>query len=149
MTIHVHPEVLVQLQQSPSSSHDDFLIKNTEPLSAAAGPSCCSRGGGSRRRSSHSQTDDDQTVDTISTASSDSFSDCGSRVSFAEELVTDVWTRPATEDDELTDLFYSKEETDRYVGVFCSAVPSRGSADDFSLTVKIFFFFFFLFLAFF
>jgi hypothetical protein len=119
MTIHVHPEVLVQLQQSSPSSHDDFLIQNKEPLSAAAGPSCCSpRGAGSRRLSSHSQTttDDDQTVDTISTASSDSFSDCGcSRVSFAEELVTDVWTRPATEDDELTDLFYSKEETDRYV----------------------------------
>ena len=35
------------------------------------------------------------------------------RVQFADELVTDVWTRPRTPPGDLRALFYSYEETQR------------------------------------
>ena len=51
---------------------------------------------------------------TLSTASlSDDADSIDCRVSFSEELVTDVWERPPTQIEEIPDLFYSKEETDR------------------------------------
>ena len=51
---------------------------------------------------------------TLSTASlSDDAESLDCRVSFSEELVTDVWERPPTQIEEIPDLFYSKEETDR------------------------------------
>jgi len=36
------------------------------------------------------------------------------RVSFAEPLVTQMWTRPYTPRDEISNLFYSTEETQRF-----------------------------------
>lgn len=69
--------------------------------------------------------DEDSSVATISTAS---FSDSDESlleddqqdqprrtVSFAEDLVTDTWTRAKTTREEVADLFYSQEETLRYV----------------------------------
>lgn len=63
--------------------------------------------------------DDDDSVFTVSTASfSDTDSEDGSiqrRVSFAEELVTNEWTRPFTPKEDLSHLFYTTEETQKYV----------------------------------
>jgi hypothetical protein len=55
--------------------------------------------------------DDDFTVST--TSLSDTDSEAERSVSFAEELVTDEWTRPYTPREEVTKLFYSTEETQR------------------------------------
>lgn len=58
--------------------------------------------------------DDEDSVLTLSTASiSDSDSDIERRVSFSEDLVTDEWTRPYTPKDEIHNLYYSTEETQR------------------------------------
>jgi hypothetical protein len=60
--------------------------------------------------------DDD---DSIFTASTDSLSDTDSeldrRVSFADDLVTEEWTRPFTPKEEVNNLFYSSDDTARYV----------------------------------
>ena len=58
---------------------------------------------------------DDQSLCTLST---DSFSDDSTasverRVTFATPLVTDEWTRPWTPREDVADLFYSSEETQR------------------------------------
>jgi hypothetical protein len=57
-------------------------------------------------------TDDD---DTLSTSSLSTDSDCEieRRVSFAEDLVSEEWTRPYTPKEEISALFYSTEETSR------------------------------------
>lgn len=57
--------------------------------------------------------DDDCTVTTATSSSASSFDD-DKRVSFADPLVTDVFTRPRTEQEEISALFYSQEETSRY-----------------------------------
>jgi hypothetical protein len=58
--------------------------------------------------------DDDDSIFTVSTASlSDSDSVIERRVSFADDLVTEEWTRPFTPKDEISTLFYSSEETSR------------------------------------
>lgn len=62
-------------------------------------------------------TSDDQSTCSLSTDSLSSGS-CHSferRVSFAETLVSDEWTRPRTPRDQVLSLFYSTEETQRYV----------------------------------
>lgn len=65
--------------------------------------------------------DEDASIFTLSTASlSDDSSAASSsgeierRVSFAEDLVTDEWTRPFTPKDLIPTLFYSMEETSRF-----------------------------------
>jgi hypothetical protein len=66
-----------------------------------------------------SSVDDEDSVFTVSTAS---FSDTDSedaedlddrRVSFAEDLVTEEWTRPFTAKEDLSLLFYTAEETQK------------------------------------
>lgn len=58
--------------------------------------------------------DDEDSIFTLSTASiSDSDSELDRRVSFSEDLVTEVWTRPFTPKEEVANLFYSTEETQR------------------------------------
>lgn len=53
--------------------------------------------------------------DTLSTASmsSDEESSFDRRVSFSEDLVTEVWTRPLTLKEDVPSLFYSCEDTSR------------------------------------
>jgi len=61
-------------------------------------------------------TSDDQSTCSLSTDSLSSGS-CHSferRVSFAETLVSDEWTRPRTPRDQVSSLFYSTEETQRF-----------------------------------
>jgi hypothetical protein len=59
--------------------------------------------------------DDEDSIFTLSTASlSDSDSEIDRRVSFADDVVTDVWTRPFTPKEEIANLFYSTEETQRF-----------------------------------
>lgn len=55
--------------------------------------------------------------DTVTTASCSSASSLGEdkRVSFAQELVTEVWERPRTPPEDVPDLFFSASETTRYV----------------------------------
>lgn len=59
---------------------------------------------------------DDDSLCTSSTdsLSSDSTHSIERRVSFAKTLVTDEWTRPWTPKEEVSSLFYSSEETQRF-----------------------------------
>jgi hypothetical protein len=82
---------------------DDFLLVNF--------PQMCSGVGKLR-----SSTLDDDTASTGS-FSSDSTDSGLRRVSFANNLVTDSWTRPYTPRSEVSSLFYSTEETTRYVAL--------------------------------
>lgn len=59
--------------------------------------------------------DDDDSVYTNSTGSLSLDSDDDKRVSFATPLVTEVWTREYTSKDEICYLYYSAEETQRWV----------------------------------
>jgi hypothetical protein len=62
----------------------------------------------------HSTYDDEDSVFTLSTASlSDSDSEVERSVSFADDVVTEEWTRPYTPREEVSKLFYSTEETQR------------------------------------
>uniref|UniRef100_A0A7S3DRG5 Uncharacterized protein n=1 Tax=Entomoneis paludosa TaxID=265537 RepID=A0A7S3DRG5_9STRA len=56
--------------------------------------------------------EDDDTLSTASMSSDDQTID--RRVSFCEEAVTAVWTRPFTEKEDIPDLFYSSEDTARF-----------------------------------
>jgi hypothetical protein len=60
-------------------------------------------------------TDDDDTLSTSSLSTDDSTDSEieERRVSFAEDLVSDEWTRPFTPKEEISALFYSTEETSR------------------------------------
>lgn len=60
--------------------------------------------------------DDTASVTTSSTFSSsddDSSAYTARRVCFADQLVTDVWTRPRTPREDLSALYYSSDETQR------------------------------------
>jgi hypothetical protein len=57
--------------------------------------------------------DDDCTVTTASSSAASSLYD-DKRVSFADPLVTEVFTRPRTPREEISKLFYSCEETQRF-----------------------------------
>lgn len=116
MTIQVQQEVLVTLQQSGSSHHawplssslvDDNLHFFRKKSSLQEEDDDC-----------HSSVEkDDDSVLTLSTASlSDDSDDAPLRVvTFAAELVTAEWTRPYSAAADLADLYYSTEETHRYV----------------------------------
>ena len=69
------------------------------------------------RRPTRCESFDSLDDDTVTTASSSSASSCGDdkRVSFAEQLVTDVWERPRTPPELVPTLFFSASETTRYV----------------------------------
>eukprot|EP00527_Entomoneis_sp_CCMP2396_P000741 CAMPEP_0198154576 /NCGR_PEP_ID=MMETSP1443-20131203/68664_1 /TAXON_ID=186043 /ORGANISM="Entomoneis sp., Strain CCMP2396" /LENGTH=203 /DNA_ID=CAMNT_0043821257 /DNA_START=1142 /DNA_END=1753 /DNA_ORIENTATION=- len=56
--------------------------------------------------------DDDDTLSTASMSSDEETID--RRVSFCKDVVTDVWTRPFTEKEDLSYLFYSPEDTARF-----------------------------------
>ena len=113
MTIHVQQDVLVTLSSSPhhawpiSDQEDEFLLYRTKSLH------------GDDDMGKEIEQSDDDSVLTLSTASlSDIESDSSVsmlRVSFAEELVSVEWTRPYTAPEDLGDLYYSTEETNRYV----------------------------------
>ncbi|EEC49359.1 predicted protein [Phaeodactylum tricornutum CCAP 1055/1] len=119
MTIKVEQDTLLQVLQNhhqhqsfePVGPQEDYLVIDfCKPI--GSDDFCVEK--------LRSPTDDeDDSVYTISTASlSDTFSDvdstCERRVSFAENLVTDVWTRPFTPKEEISDLYYSTMETQRF-----------------------------------
>lgn len=49
--------------------------------------------------------------DSVSSYSNDTINDCDRRVSFATDLVTDVWTREKTLPEDVPSLYYSSLET--------------------------------------
>jgi uncharacterized UBP type Zn finger protein len=122
MTIHVEQEALLRvlerplphqhsqpnLSQShpPSSEGDEYVLvdfSNTFKSNDCA-----------VEKLRHSTYDDEDSVFTLSTASlSDSDSEVERSVSFAEDVVTEEWTRPYTPKEEVSKLFYSTEETQR------------------------------------
>jgi hypothetical protein len=81
------------------SSNDDFMLFHKPLLPFGSRP------------------DDDDSVMTLSsTSSSDLESNSIARVvTFAPELVTEEWTRPYTPTEDLGKLYYSTQETQRYV----------------------------------
>jgi hypothetical protein len=117
MTIKVEQETLLRVLESQksysslsSSSSDDYIMvdyRNGLPTDDYH-----------VEKIRQATSDDEDSVLTYSTASlsdsdSDSDSECERRVSFAPEVVTEVWTRPYTLKEEIADLFYSNEETQR------------------------------------
>jgi len=117
MTIKVEREALLrvlsrqppsyQLSDDPIPVEDDFLLVDYCSISSEDFPV---------EKLRRSTCDDDDSVDTLSTASlSDTDSECDRGVSFADNLVTDVWTRPYTPKEDISSLFYSTEDTARYV----------------------------------
>lgn len=110
MTIKVEQEVVLRVVQNSNASHpplpvgDDFLLVDfRKPSNDFDGV-----------EKILSADDDDDSIFTISTASlSDTDSEIQRRVSFAEDLVSEEWTRPFTPKDEVSSLFYSTEETQR------------------------------------
>jgi hypothetical protein len=116
MTIKVEQEVLLRVLETPPSRYsldstiredDDFMLVDfRKPLSH----DLCS----SVEKIRAEAYDDDDSIFTLSTASlSDSDSIIERRVSFADDLVTEEWTRPFTPKDEIPALYYSSEETSR------------------------------------
>jgi len=57
--------------------------------------------------------DDEDSIFTLSTASLSDESEMERRVSFADDIVSEEWTRPYTPKEEVSNLFYSTEETQR------------------------------------
>lgn len=117
MTIKVEREALLRLlSRQPSTPQLDVPInRESEFVVVDIEKQWCNEECpvGRLRDSSY----DDESVYTVSTASLSSDSedeDEERRVSFAEPLVTQMWTRPYTPRDEISNLFYSTEETQRF-----------------------------------
>jgi uncharacterized UBP type Zn finger protein len=122
MTIHVEQEALLRVLESPlphqhqqpnhslshapSSQEEEYVLvdfSNTFKSNDCA-----------VEKLRHSTYDDEDSVFTLSTASlSDSDSEVERSVSFADDVVTEEWTRPYTPKEEVSKLFYSTEETQR------------------------------------
>lgn len=122
MTIHVEQEALLRVLESPlphanpqpnhlqshspSSQGDEYVLvdfRNTFKSNDCA-----------VEKLRYSTYDDEDSVLTFSTASlSDSDSEVERSVSFADDVVTEEWTRPYTPKEEVSKLFYSTEETQR------------------------------------
>eukprot|EP00526_Cylindrotheca_closterium_P023787 CAMPEP_0113626020 /NCGR_PEP_ID=MMETSP0017_2-20120614/13451_1 /TAXON_ID=2856 /ORGANISM="Cylindrotheca closterium" /LENGTH=197 /DNA_ID=CAMNT_0000536175 /DNA_START=16 /DNA_END=606 /DNA_ORIENTATION=+ /assembly_acc=CAM_ASM_000147 len=118
MTIIVEREALLRvLSREPSGTFPSITCEDT-----------CIRSDGeyvlvdipkrlsSVEKSQVGPTSDDQSTCSLSTDSLSSGS-CHSlerRVTFAETLVSDEWTRPRTPRDQVSSLFYSTEETQRF-----------------------------------
>jgi uncharacterized UBP type Zn finger protein len=122
MTIHVEQEALLRvverplphpqqqtnhsLSHSPSSQEEEYVLVD---FSNTFKSNDCSV-----EKLRHSTYDDEDSVFTLSTASlSDSDSEVERSVSFADDVVTEEWTRPYTPKEEVSKLFYSTEETQR------------------------------------
>lgn len=117
MTIKVEREALLRVLERPPSntpigSTEDYLLVDYGNL--------INPNENSVEKLRQTQGDDEDSVCTESTAS---FSDTDSedadpeerRVSFAEDLVSEEWSRPYTAREDLPHLFYTTEETQRYV----------------------------------
>jgi len=92
------------LEHSISVVEDDFVVVDYTPH--------CSSFPVGKLRSSTSIDDDTASTGSLSSDnSSEGYQD--KRVSFTEDLVSDVWTRPFTPRQEVSSLFYSTEETSR------------------------------------
>ena len=119
MTIKVEQEALIALETQPwpqsASGRDECLSRQCpkQPLRVITSPQgCLSPLVEKSRLISSSFADDEDSVYTSSTASfSDADSDFDRRVTFAEDLVTEVWERPYTEKEDISTLYYSNDET--------------------------------------
>jgi hypothetical protein len=126
MTIKVEREALLRVlsrqpsspssypcDQTPLSDDGEFvLVDLPKPFMVDEDSSCYVL-----QTSSNAYGDnDDRSLCTVSTDSLSTDSDDNSidrRVTFSTTLVTDEWTRPWTPREEVADLFYSTEETQR------------------------------------
>jgi hypothetical protein len=79
--------------------------------------------------------DDGDTSSTVSLSSKDSDDDSvlsttsstitsASKVTFCDQLITMEWTRPYTEPKDISLLYYSTEETNRYVDLLLLLLPA-------------------------
>lgn len=103
---------------SPRPEDDEYLLVDFPSVEKLRSSTCGPTTGADN---------DDESIFTLSTTSlSDTDSDLGDddedsstasssrRVSFADDLVSDEWTRPYTPPEEVRDLYYSSEETQRF-----------------------------------
>ena len=103
MTVKIEHDALLQVAQQ---QHQQQITQRRPQQDCCVIEDCFAL----ERRLSFEFDDDTASVLTNSTASSDIRS-----VSFADTLVSDVWTRPYTPVDEIPRLFYHAEEIARYV----------------------------------
>jgi hypothetical protein len=105
-----HPQPNHAQSHAPSSQGDEYVLVDF-PSTFNKSNDCAVE---KLRRSTY---DDEDSVDsgfTLSTAClSDSDSEVERSVSFADDLVTEEWTRPYTPKEDVHKLFYSTEETQR------------------------------------
>ena len=122
MTIHVEQEALLRVlerplphqQQQPNHSLSHPASSQEEEYVLVDFSNTFKSNDCSVEKLRHSTYDDEDSVFTLSTASlSDSDSEVERSVSFADDIVTEEWTRPYTPKEEVSKLFYSTEETQR------------------------------------
>jgi hypothetical protein len=103
-------------EQDDEMIEDEFVVIDLPPLQQKQKP--LTAASASRARTTHD--DDDSQTSAISSVLSEELDDddddevsvCSStksRVSFSDELVTDVWTRPYTPTEDVPSLFYSSD----------------------------------------
>jgi hypothetical protein len=121
MTIKIESQVPLRvLQRDPQGSEDAFPIEDefqqrgyVKPLTTC---SAVFRVG----KVPSSTADDEVSLGTASTLSftdsesSDDDSECERRVTFSDDIVSDVWTRPYTPKDLCSKLYYSSDDTARF-----------------------------------
>lgn len=115
MTIKVEQETLLRvLERQPTHSALEPQIDGHEEYIFVDFPKPLRRDDFLVEKIPHSTCDDDDSVFTQSTASlSDTDSEMERRVSFSDDLITEQWTRPFTPKEEVSDLYYTTEETQR------------------------------------
>ena len=108
MTVKIEHDALLQVAQQQQQQYNEAITQRRPQQDCCVIEDCFAL----ERRLSFEFDDDDDTASVLtnSTASSDIRS-----VSFADTLVSDVWTRPYTPVDEIPRLFYHAEEIARYV----------------------------------
>ena len=121
MTIKLEQETILRVLEHPQCLERRLPENDSSPVSSNLPQSSRELFGDLsivdiRKSSSHvedvpSLTSDDDTLSTASMSSDEESLD--RRVSFCDEIVTEVWSRPFTEKDDIPKLYYSSEDTAR------------------------------------
>lgn len=96
----------------PSVDEEFVLVDVPKSLTPGSGDVFFNEGSCFRRRSPSWASDDDCTHSTGSLSTDTSYS-IERQVSFSSTLVTEEWTRPRTPKEDVPNLFYSTDETQR------------------------------------
>lgn len=112
MTINIEQQSILSTPQTLDLSQidDGSLSRRVRALCPEYGSAKTTRLN-TKKEACH-ETDDDDTISTSSILSDEET--IYRRVSFADQIVTAVWTRPFTSKEEVPNLFYTSEDTSRF-----------------------------------